>query len=268
MLPEFLAEPVDRSFKDLVHDNWEMYGIAKVKPGEQPGAIAYYARCADRSGPEGRPWDWSGPQQRAVREQSKLPLEMFFYEGLRLLYEPIGGVTARTLGREGTVEQPKGWWLTKGEPLVVAVGGLVRLSEGLIKVICPALQNATAWVREEKVTVELGSRYGNVLLVGMPMRYEDILTVYSDQGSQHDNVCMHVGRFKPSRNNFYTGAMRAKKKLAIRGVKAAKDVRQMCELHPQSVLLEHQLMGTFSEERVQQARRDAEQQLVAAAGPS
>ena len=51
----------------------------------------------------------------------------------------------------------------------------------MLKVKCPALRNAVAWIKEEKVVVKLGKQYGNVLLVGMPTRYDDISTVYSDQ---------------------------------------------------------------------------------------
>ena len=85
------------------------------------------------------------------------------------------------------------------------------------------------------------------------------------QGSQHDNVCLHVSRFKPGRNNIYTGCTRPTQKLAIRGVKSITDFRAKCELHPESVLMEHALTGAFSEARVARAREERRQQLAASA---
>lgn len=173
---------VDGSFHDLVHDNSEIYAIADEKHGKQRGSQIHYARCLE-GGPEGKPlpWDWNGRLQSLIREQSKLPLKNWFYPDQKLVYEPIGGAAARTVGRYGTAEEPKGWFLSKGEPLVVMHDGTARLHEGLLRVKCPALRNAVAWIREEKVVVRLGNKYGNVLLIGMPTRYDDISTVYSDQ---------------------------------------------------------------------------------------
>ena len=73
-------------------------------------------------------------------------------------------------------------------------------------------------------------------------------------------MCVHVGRFKPGRNNMYTGCTRPKQKLAIRGVKSIADFRTKCELHPESVLMEHALTGAFSAERVARAREERLQQ--------
>ena len=180
LLPEFEYEKVDDTFHDLVHDNFEIYLIADEKHGKRRGSQIHYARCLE-GGPAGVPWDWNGRLQKLIREQSKLPLKHWFYAGQGLVYEPIGGAAARTIGRMGTPDNPKGWFLTKGEPLIVASDGTARLHEGLLKVKCPALKNAVAWIKEEKVVVKLGSTFGNVLLVGMPTRYDDISTVYSDQ---------------------------------------------------------------------------------------
>ena len=76
---------------------------------------------------------------------------------------------------------------------------------------------------------------------------------------------MHVGRFKAARNNMYTGCTRPKQKLAIRGIKSIKDFRTKCELHPESVLMEHALTGAFSAERVARAREERVQQRAALA---
>ena len=180
LLPEFEDEKVDTTFYDLVHDNYEMYPIADEKHGKRRGSQIHYARCLG-GGPDGVPWDWNGRLLKLIREQSKLLLKHWFYTGQGLVYEPIGGAAARTIGRQGSEDNPKGWFLTKGEPLIVASDGTARLHEGMLKVKCPALRNAVAWIKEEKVVVKLGKQYGNVLLVGMPTRYDDISTVYSDQ---------------------------------------------------------------------------------------
>ena len=44
-------------------------------------------------------------------------LRHHYYEGQLLTYEPVSGGGARTLGARGSIENPQGWWLTKGEPL-------------------------------------------------------------------------------------------------------------------------------------------------------
>ena len=47
-------------------------------------------------------------------------------------------------------------------------------------------------------------------------------------------MCVHVGRFKPGRNNMYTGCTRPKQKLAIRGVKSIADFRTNGKLSMES----------------------------------
>ena len=95
------------------------------------------------------------------------------------------------MGRSGSIDNPQGWWLTKGEPLAVAVNGTQRLDDGLLKVTCPALKNAEAWIKEEVAWVDLGPPFGWVQLVGMPARYADITTVYQDQVCTIVHTC-HV----------------------------------------------------------------------------
>jgi len=86
------------------------------------------------------------------------------------------------------------------------------------------------------------------------------------QGSDHAKVHVHADRFKPMRNNMYTACTRPKEALAISGIKDEADLRAKVELHPESVLMEHELMGAFSPQRVAEARKVRRQQRAAAAG--
>ena len=78
------------------------------------------------------------------------------------------------------------------------------------------------------------------------------------QGSQHDNVHLHVEKFKAKRNVLYTGATRARKKLKISGLRlddGGVELRNKMELHPKSVLFQVSLGKTcYSEERVREAK--------------
>ena len=90
------------------------------------------------------------------------------------------------------------------------------------------------------------------------MRYEDIKTVYSAQGSQFLNVHAHMGKFKGRRNLPYTAITRTIGKLKVSGMElndGGCDVCEKCELHAKSVLYQAKIgVGGFSEERIEQAR--------------
>jgi len=254
---------------DIVHDNWEMYPIADRKH-VRPGSVVYYARCTGGANPGGalRPYNWDGKVKKAVREKSKVLLKHHYYSGLQLKYEPVGKGGARLVGNYGTAEEPKGWFLTKGEPLVVAPGGTSRLHEGLLKVSCPMLRGAVAWLKEETIGVNLGVEHGGMTqIAGMPTRYADINTVYSDQGSEHDNVHVHFDRFKPARNLAYTAVTRARKQLKISGLRGDEDLFNKMELHPESVMMAHELTGAFSKQRVKEAVLRRRQERAAAVAP-
>ena len=73
----------------------------------------------------------------------------------------------------------------------------------------------------------------------MQCRYDDIMTVYSAQGSQAENVHVHAKLFKGERNLLYTACTRAMKKLKISGIALDDDGIELTtkmELHPKSVL--------------------------------
>ena len=245
----------DDSFVDIVHDNAETYEIARAKHGQKPGVQTVHARC-DAGGPDGDVGAWAPELLRRVREVTKLPLEMHVYPGQQLLYEPIGSAGARTDG---------GWYLGKGE-LMAAVGYSTETKQ--LRVRCPNLNGALAWVSEEAANVDLteasDGEYGVVTLRGPPWRYADILTVYSGQGSQFKNVHVHLGRFKGRRNLVYTAVTRAMEKLKISGIAlddGGCDVRDKCELHPKSVLWQARLgAGSFSAARLAQARLEVGQE--------
>ena len=82
------------------------------------------------------------------------------------------------------------------------------------------------------------------------------------QGSQYENVHVHMGRFKGKRNLPYTACTRAKKRLKISGLKLDDEgdaLREVMELHPKSVLWQAELqIGDFSEARVAAARLEVE----------
>ena len=131
-----------------------------------------------------------------------------------------------------------------------------------LRVRCPRLKGATAWIPKETTHVDLSKasdgEYKACRLEGPPWRYEDIKTVYSAQGSQLVNVHARMGKFKGQRNLPYTAVTRAMGKLKVSGVElndGGCDVREKCELHPKSVLYQAELgVGGFSAERIEQAR--------------
>ena len=90
-------------------------------------------------------------------------------------------------------------------------------------------------------------------------RYDDIMTVYSAQGSQAENVHVHAKLFKGERNLLYTACTRAMKKLKISGIALDDDGIELTtkmELHPKSVLWQVDLGVTcFSPERIDEAHR-------------
>ena len=99
-----------------------------------------------------------------------------------------------------------GWYLNKGEALIVTDNR--RCSEGVLEVRCRELAGqpyADIAVEELVMEVELSDERSRwVKIHGLPVTYEDISTVYGDQGSERDHVHLHCERFKPKRN-VYTG---------------------------------------------------------------
>ena len=89
-------------------------------------------------------------------------------------------------------------------------------------------------------------------------QHPDIITVYSGQGSQFDNVHVRAERFKGKRNLLYTACTRAIKKLKISGIDVSDgglDLREKMELQPKSVLWQVRLgVSSFSSDRVEAAR--------------
>ena len=110
--------------------------------------------------------------------------------------------------------------------------------------------------KSERVWVDMGDK--QMKIWALPLRYVDILTVYSAQGSQFDKVHVHASRFKPKRNLLYTAVTRAKKLVKISGIGSKLELRKKMELHAKTVLWQHERCGqAFSAERLAAARRDA-----------
>ena len=96
---------------------------------------------------------------------------MHVFVGQELLYEPVS--------KQGAARTANGWYLVKGEP--VRVTSLDRLvSHGELEVECTRLRGVRATIKEEDTWIELGNGE-KVQVVGMPLRYATILTVYSAQ---------------------------------------------------------------------------------------
>ena len=78
------------------------------------------------------------------------------------------------------------------------------------------------------------------------------------QGSQYDNVHMHVGRYKGKCNLLYTGSTRAIQRFKISGLDlddGGVDLLDKMTLHAKSILLEEALHpGTYAPERVEDAK--------------
>ena len=263
LLRKFEATVADDTFVDICHEHSEWYEIAREKHGGKPGAQTVFARCQD-GGPHEQVSEWPTALLRAVREVTKMPLEMHVYKGQRLIYEPLGNAGARTDG---------GWYLVKGEPLeVVSYNATTRQ----LRARCPRLKDAMAWIPDETTHVDLSEasdgEFGACRLVGPPWRYEDIRTVYSAQGSQYVNVHVRMGKFKGRRNLPYTAVTRAIKQLKVSGVElddGGCDVREKCELHAKSVLYQAGLgVGSFSAERIEQARLQVAQAGERSAAPA
>lgn len=109
-----------------------------------------------------------------------------------------------------------------------------------------------SWVDLGKDTCERSL----VKILAFPMRYADIVTVYSAQGSQFPRVHVHAEKFKGKRNLLYTAVTRAMEAVKITGIKDDVDLRTKMELHPKSVLWQHEQGVLFPLERVLAAQRE------------
>ena len=105
-----VADIADETFVDIVHEHSEWYEIAREKHGRKPGVQTVYARCKG-GGPQEQVSEWSAALLRAVREETKMPLEMYVYPGQKLIYEPLGSAGARTEARKvvGTWQRASRW---------------------------------------------------------------------------------------------------------------------------------------------------------------
>ena len=251
------GDDADQDYQDIVHDNSEIYAVARKKLHSKPDLKVVEARC-EQGGPDGPMASWPAEALRSVREKSKLLLELRVFRGQRLLYEPIGRAGAKTTG---------GWYLTKGELMEV-----VRYDDATrqLLVTCPNLRGKPhAWIAEEFVWVEIDG-HRTAKLWGTPGRYEDIVTVYSGQGSRYDKVHVRTRRFKGQRNLLYTACTRAITELKISGIAeddGGDDLRTKMELHPKSVIWQAELLGdksNFSAERLRAAHLEVQKQLTRA----
>ena len=239
----------------IVHDNDEVYEPAVLRHGSKNGAVLVQARCGNpHIDPTGTMCanvsNWPRELKKHIREYSKMLVDLYVYKGQRMLYLPIGKLGAKT---------DNGWYLSKGEPFIVES---YDSHTHQLRVRCLKLKNALAWIPEEDVYVSVPG-YGNrVLLWQIPARYDDIITVYSSQGSQYDDVHLMARRFKGKRNLLYTGVTRAIYKLTISGIESDDDGHDLLakmELHPKSILWQMRLgVGTFSKERVAAAELEVE----------
>ena len=205
------------------------------------------ARC-ELGGNGSNPVDWSRAEQTTLREQSKLLVVLHISVGQAMEYLPVGEAGAKTVG---------GWRLVKGEVLRVVDIHLHGPGGVMIEVECVNLRGRPrAYVSEEDVWVDMGDK--QMKIWALPLRYVDILTVYSAQGSQFEKVHVHASRFKPKRNLLYTAVTRAKKLVKISGIGSKLELRKKIELHAKTVLWQHERCGqAFSAERLAAARRDA-----------
>ena len=164
------------------------------------------------------------------------------------------------------VRRDSNWYLSKGEPIEV-----VSYDRGLrqLRVRCPLLKgDQYATIDEEETYVDLSGdgHSARTKLWGIPVKYSDIMTVYSGQGSQFDNVHVHAGRFKGKRNLLYTATTRAIKKLKLSGIAvddSGHDLLEKMELHPKSVLWQARLGATcFSTERLAAAELEVQKEVA------
>ena len=236
----------DGGFTDLVHDNVELYPLAKDKY-DTPGAVTLLAR-SELGGNGSNPVEWSRAELTTLREQSKLLVVLYLSVGQAMEYLPVGEAGAKTVG---------GWRLVKGELLRVVDILLHGPGGVVIEVECVNLRGRPrAYVSEEDVWVNMGDNHMKIW--ALPLRYVDILTVYSAQGSQFEKVHVHASRFKAKRNLLYTAVTRAKKAVKISGIATKLELRKKIELHPKTVLWQHERCGQgFPAERLAAARRDA-----------
>ena len=84
------------------------------------------------------------------------------------------------------------------------------------------------------------------------------------QGSRHlrraasSRRSVHASHFKAKRNRLYTAVTRAKKVVKISGIGTKLELRKKIELHPKTVLWQHERCGQgFPAERLAAAHRDA-----------
>ena len=158
-----VRQTMENADLDVVHDNFEIYDIAASKFAHKPGLQVVSARCEVGGPGEADLLKWPRDLQRAVRDESKMLLEMLVYPGQRLHYQPVGNAGVRTGNIPG-----RGWFLTKGEPMDVVQ---YHADTRQLEVTCPALPgNPKAWIPEEFVWVDLGETYGTAKLWGPPYR--------------------------------------------------------------------------------------------------
>ena len=246
LVSEFAKTPYDSTFADIVHDNSEIYDVADEKFGGMASVKAVYAHCENPGELPKMLSDWPSAELKEVREVTKMLVKLMVYEGQLMLYEPIGQANAKT---------DSGWYLGKGE--LVEVQSYDDLTNQF-RVRCPRLKGQPlAWIAEEFVRVNLEG-YGIKKLWGPPLRYWDIVTVYSGQGSRYPKAHVRAQRFKGQRNLLYTACTRASEELRISGLvldDGGVDLENKMELHPKSVLWQaKQGVGGYSAERIEAAK--------------
>ena len=246
LVSEFSETPYDSTFADIVHDNSEIYDVADEKFGGVPSVKVIHARCENPGVLPKMLSDWPSGELKEVREVSKMLVKLLVYEGQQMLYEPIGQANAKT---------DSGWYLGKGELVELQSYNEVT---NQFRVVCPRLKGRPlAWIPEEFVRVNLPG-HGSKKLWGPPLRYFDIVTVYSGQGSRYAKAHVRAQRFKGQRNLLYTACTRAAKVLKISGMAlddGGVDLENKMELHPKSVLWQaKQGVGGYSPERIEAAK--------------
>ena len=246
LVSEFSETLYDSTFADIVHDNSEIYDVADEKFGGMATVKAIYARCENPGELPKMLNDWPTAELKEVREVTKMLVKLLVFEGQQMLYEPIGQANAKT---------DSGWYLSKGELVEVQSYDEVM---NQFRVVCPRLKGRPlAWIPEKFVRVNLEG-HGAKKLWGPPLRYWDIVTVYSGQGSRYPKAHVRARRFKGQRNLLYTACTRAAKVLKISGLildDGGVDLENKMELHPKSVLWQaKQGVGGYSAERIEAAK--------------
>ena len=97
------------------------------------------------------------------------------------------------------------------------------------------------------------------MCVGLSVGEMSVRHACGVQGSQWKNAHIHAERVKGKKNLLYTGSTRAMDQLKISRIDSELDLVKKMELHPETVLWQHEMQpGRFEAERVTAAEKETE----------